>query len=327
MGRLSEMVYASKTPLPYPVLTAPGAALTGVELSRLFNDSDCQVAAARAVRVAYNLPFWQSSMDLSVEAEEFGCAIRFDDDETPSILGRLVHDASEAEALAIPRVGSGRSAVYLRTLGALARDSAAPFVIGGAIGPFSLAGRIFGLSEALMATVMEPELIKLLLEKATAYVIDYALAQREAGAAGLMIAEPSSGLLSPPALAEFSGAYVKRVVDAVQTEDFEIVLHNCAATSAHLDAVYAAGAKGYHFGAPMDMSAALGAAPAGAIVGGNLDPTKAFCSLDPEGMRIEVLRLRELAAGHPGFFLSSGCDVSCRAPDATIRAFFSAASE
>jgi uroporphyrinogen decarboxylase len=327
MSGLSAMVFGSMTPLAFPVLTAPGAALIGEKLLAHFTDSGSQLRAARAVRETYGLAAWQLGMDLSVEAEEFGCDVRFADDESPSVIGRLVADSAGARALSLPCVGSGRSAVYLETLRSLAQDRAAPFAVGGLIGPFSLAGRLFGLSEACLATMLEPDTVKILLEKATSYILEYAAAQKAAGAAGLIMAEPSAGLLSPPALEEFSGAYVKRIVDALKSPDFEIIVHNCAATKAHLGAIYACGASGYHFGAPMDMAAALYAAPEGAIVGGNLDPSKVFCSASPERMRELVRKLKADLAGRPGFFLSSGCDVPAQAPVATIRAFFEAAAE
>ncbi len=40
-------------------------------------------------------------------------------------------------------------------------------MLGGLIGPFSLAGRLFGVSESLELTLTEPETTKALLEKTT----------------------------------------------------------------------------------------------------------------------------------------------------------------
>lgn len=325
MDALSRFVLEAEKPLPLPVLSLPGARLAGRSHRDFFTDSDCQVAAAIALRDSYGTVAWQSAMDLSVEAEEFGCEIRFAEDESPSILGRLVTDLAGAENLPVPKAGSGRSAVCLKTLRALASDASLPFAVGGIIGPFSLAGRIYGLSEAMLGTVMEPDTLKILLGKASEYIVSYAIAQKEAGAKAIIMAEPSAGLLSPEGLAEFSGTYVRRIVDAVQGPDFGIILHNCAATPAHLPAIYACGARGYHFGAPMDMAAAMDSLPKGAIAGGNLDPSRAFCALDAEGMRAAVKELRARVGKRPGFFLSSGCDIPAEAPDATIRAFFEAA--
>lgn len=41
------------------------------------------------------------------------------------------------------------------------------------------------------------------------------------------MAEPLAGLLSPDLAEEFSAEYVKKIVEAVQTEEFLVVYHNC----------------------------------------------------------------------------------------------------
>jgi len=43
-------------------------------------------------------------------------------------------------------------------------------VLGKLIGPFSFAGRLFGVSEARLVAAREPETIELLVEKATTYL-------------------------------------------------------------------------------------------------------------------------------------------------------------
>lgn len=324
---LSALMQASEKALALPILTLPGAGLIGRSALKLFTDSESQVLAARALLKEYGTPAWQSGMDLSVEAQEFGCEIRFEEDESPSVIGRLVSDEAGARALAVPEVGSVRSAVYLETLRVLSADTALPLAIGGTIGPFSLTGRIYGLSEACLATVMDPVALEILLEKTTSYILEYAKAQKAAGAACVVLAEPSAGLLSPDALEEFSSRYIKRIVDAVQGDGFEVIVHNCAATAMHLKSVFACGAQGYHFGAPMDMAAALDAASPDLLIMGNLDPSRVFCSPDLVQMRDAVIRLKAQAKGRRNFALSSGCDIPARAPVATLRAFFEAARE
>ena len=60
----------------------------------------------------------------------------------------------------------------------------------------------------------DPELVETVLEKATEFLIKYALAFKEVGANGIAIAEPAAGLLSPPLIKEFSTPYVQRIRDA-----------------------------------------------------------------------------------------------------------------
>jgi uroporphyrinogen decarboxylase len=90
------------------------------------------------------------------------------------------------------------------------------------------------------------------------------------------MAEPAAGLLSPRGLARFSAPYVKRIVEAAQSEKFCIVLHNCGAKLAHLPKILESGAEIHHFGAPMDMASALDQVDKDVILAGNLDPTAVF---------------------------------------------------
>ena len=70
-------------------------------------------------------------------------------------------------------------------------------MLGGCIGPFSLAARLVGVTEAMELTLADPALMHVVIEKAARFLADYARAFRAAGADGLIMAEPAAGLLSP----------------------------------------------------------------------------------------------------------------------------------
>ena len=57
--------------------------------------------------------------------------------------------------------------------------------MGGCIGPFSLAGRLMDVSEAMINCYEEPEMVHIVLKKATKFLIDYISAYKEAGADGI----------------------------------------------------------------------------------------------------------------------------------------------
>jgi uroporphyrinogen decarboxylase len=190
------------------------------------------------------------------------------------------------------------------------------------IGPFSLAGRIFGVSEALEATLSSPELLIALLEKATAFLCQYAVAFREAGACGVIMAEPAAGLLSPRGLARFSAPYVKQVVEAAQNKDFTLVLHNCSAKLAHLPRILESGAEIYHFGAPMDLPSALAQVDGKVILCGNLDPTAVFKSGSSDEVREKTKALLESTAAYPNYVISSGCDLAPQTPLENLDTFY-----
>jgi uroporphyrinogen decarboxylase len=246
------------------------------------------------------------------------------EDEVPTVQGRLVTNAEQAHRLLLPRAGEKRTAVHLAAARLLVAANTAP-VLGGCIGPFSLAARLFGVSEALEATAADPDTIHLLLDKATQFLVDYVRAFRDAGAVGVVMAEPVAGLLSPRSLGRFSAPYVRRIVEAVQTPEFAIILHNCGARLIHLPKILESGAEIYHFGEPMEMGAALAQAAGEVVLGGNLDPSAVFLNGTPEVVHAETRQLLSITAGHRNFFLSTGCDLPPHVPLANLDAFFAAA--
>ena len=327
MSTLTRFVLERSTRLALPILTFPGAAFTGASVRELVTDPAAQVAAQSALRERFATPVLLSCMDLSVEAEAFGCAISLADEEVPTVIGRLVTDEAGVKALGVPEVGAGRTDVYLETVRRLAALPGQTPVLAGMIGPFSLAARIYGVGEALGLSLDSPELTHRLVGKATQFLTAYARAFKTAGATGVIMAEPTAGLLSPRALAEFSSAYVKQIVAAVDDDAFTVVLHNCAAKLAHLPAVLAAEARMFHFGAPMSLPAALAQVPADVILCGNLDPAGVFVQSNPAAVREAVRGLLAATQAHRNFVLSSGCDVPTKTPLANIEAFFQSVNE
>lgn len=327
MTRFSRFVLDFPGRLAMPIGVYAGLELTGGTVRDAVSRVDAQSAAVLALHERFHTPVMLTAMDLSAEAETFGCEIRMSESEIPTVLGRRVTSRSGIDGLPAPRPGDARTAVHLEAARRLVKGAAGVPVLGGMIGPFSLAGRIFGVSEALEATALEPETILALLDKAAAFLADYARAFRETGASGVVMAEPAAGLLSPMGLGRFSAPFVKRVVDAVQDEGFTIILHNCGAKLVHLAKVLESGTEICHFGSPMDIAAALERVEGKVILGGNLDPTAVFYSGTPESVRGETRRLLEATRGYRNFIISSGCDIPPGTPIANLEAFYQTVAE
>ncbi len=322
--RFNRLVLASPQRLALPIAVYPGLALTGARVSDIVTDPQAQFEAQAALHARYRTPFVLSAMDLSAEAEAFGCTLHLADNEIPSVTGRLVTSLTQARQLVTPQPGDRRTGVYLETVRRLRTLLGEPLVLGGCIGPFSLAARLAGVSEALELTLTEPELIHTLLEKAAGFLTAYALAFKAAGAHGVIMAEPAAGLLSPRALATFSSAYIRPIAAALAGDEFTLILHNCAAKVFHLPAILESGLRTFHFGAPMDLVAALGKVGPEIVLCGNLDPTGVFCQLPPEGVTLRAQALLAATAGQRNFVLSSGCDLPPTAPLASLDAFYAA---
>ena len=320
----NQIALKSSPRLALPIAVYPGLALTGAKVSDIVTSAHAQLDAQVALHQRNPSPFVLSAMDLSAEAEAFGCTVMMSDSEIPTVTGRLVTDMAQAAKLAVPQPGDARTSVYLETVRLLAKLPDEPFVFAGCIGPFSLAARLVGVSEAMELTVTEPELMHLLLQKSARFLADYLRAFRAAGARGVIMAEPAAGLLSPRGLATYSSAYIRRIAAETANGDFTILLHNCAAKLVHLPAILETGLKTFHFGAPMDIAAALGAVAPDVVLCGNLDPTAVFVQLPPAQVTARAGQLLAAVSSHPNFVLSSGCDLPPNASLASLDAFYQA---
>jgi uroporphyrinogen decarboxylase len=275
----------------------------------IVTNPQAQFDASVTLHKRYRTPAVLSVMDLSVEAEAFGCPIRMADDEIPTTVDRAVANLDQAKALAVPKPGDKRTNIYLETVVKLRRLPDEPLVLAECIGPFSLAGRLVGLSEACELTLTDPDLMHLLLEKSTELLTAYVKVLKAAGADGSIMGRAGGGLLSPRGFAAFSSACVRRVAAAIDDDQFTVIFHNCAAKLVHLSAALETGAKVYHFGAPMDVVGALARVPADVVLCGNLDPVAVFLQSTPADVAAKTAQLLAAARAHRNFVISSGCDV------------------
>lgn len=331
--KMSEFVKSlPKLHKAMPILSFPSVSLTGRSVYELTHDAAVQAEGIVRVAKEVNSAVAVTMMDLSLEAEAFGAHIVTSENEVPTVLGALLsaeEDGVEgAEALSVPNVESGRTKVFLEAAILAKKEIADRPLLAGMIGPFSLAGRLMDVSEALMNCLCEEEFVHAVLKKTTAFLIQYAKAYKNAGLDGILMAEPLSGLLSPDLEAEFSGKYVKEIVDAVQDDDFVIIYHNCGPnTPMMVESMVANGAMAYHFGDAIDLVSLLEKMPSDIPVCGNISPTAEFLNGTPESIYHATIALCERCKQYPNFVVSSGCDIPPAASWDNIHAFFKACED
>ena len=329
MKKWVEAQISAKVKKPVPVLSFPSISLLNVSVPELISDSEMQAEGMRMVSERVDCGAALSMMDLSVEAEAFGSKIKFTDDEVPTVIGSIIHTKEDADALVVPEVGARRTGIYIESIRqAVGKISDRP-VFAGVIGPFSLAGRLMDVSQAMVNCIAEPEFVHATMRKTTDFLIEYIKAYREVGANGVVIAEPLTGLLSPELAEGFSEPYVREIIEAVQTDEFICIYHNCGNNVVYMaESIMRVGAMGYHFGNAIDMADIMPHVPADRLGMGNIDPASMFRNGTPEQVR-ETTRtlLDECASIYPNFIISSGCDIPPMTPWANIEAFFDATEE
>lgn len=311
-----------------PVLSFPCIQLQNITVDTLVHDSDLQAAGMKAVADRCPTGAAVSMMDLSVEAEAFGSTIHVSDDEVPTVVGSLLKEPEDAEALKIPEVGAGRTGIYIKAIEKVCKTITDRPIFAGVIGPFSLAGRLMGMSEIMINCYEEPEMVETTLSKAADFIIEYIKGYKAVGANGVCIAEPAAGLLSPDLVEEFALPYVKRIIDAVQDDEFAVILHNCGNSVVRCMDIWARnGAMAYHFGNAVNMAEILEGMPSDVLIMGNVDPSSQFRNGTPESVRAKTLEVMEQCCSYPNFVISSGCDIPPATSWDNIDAFFRAVEE
>ena len=323
-----EELKAAPVKKAMPVLSFPAIQLMGVSVKELISDSDLQAKGMALVAQRVDSAASVSLMDLSVEAECFGAQIRVSDEEVPTVVGQVVSTEEEAQALAIPEVGACRTGLYIDAIKKAAGLITDRPVFAGVIGPFSLAARLLDVTEVMIDCYEEPDMVHIALDKVTQFLCAYCQAYKEAGANGVVLAEPVAGLLSPALAEEFSGPYVKRIVDAVQDDSFLVIYHNCGgSTIQQIGSILATGSAAYHFGNAIDMAEMMTHIPAGTVAMGNVDPAGEFRNGTPDSIRAATLAVMDACCKYPNFVISSGCDIPPLSRWENIDAFFAAVRE
>ena len=306
-----------------PILSFPSIQLLGISVVELISSSEKQAQGMKLIADRVDSAAAVSMMDLSVEAECFGSSIKFFDDEVPTVIGSIISTKEDAERLKVPEVGSFRTGIYIEAINNAMKLIKNKPVFAGAIGPFSLAGRLLDVTEAMLYCYDDPDMVHIVLSKATDFIIEYCKAYKAVGANGVFIAEPLAGLLSTDLAEEVSSFYVKRIVSADKDDSFAVIYHNCGnSTIQMISSILGTNASAFHFGDAIDMRKMLKLIPDNVVVMGNISPAKHFRNGTISSISEETLALLKNCSVHPNFVISSGCDIPPLSKWENIDAFF-----
>lgn len=312
-----------------PILSFPGVQIIGHTVEELVRSGHLQAKCMEAIAQRYpNMAAAVSLMDLSVEAEAFGADVIYSEDDVPTMHGALISSEEEADALEVPQVGAGRTGECVKGIKEAKELITDRPVLAGIIGPYSLAGRLLDMTEIMILCYEEPEMVETVLKKATAFLVEYAKAFKEAGADGIVMAEPAAGLLSPNLIEEFSNPYVQKIREAVEDDNFLVMYHNCGNITPLMNKVADLDMLAYSVGNAIDMEDAMKGLPEKSIVIGNIDPAGIIRNSTPDVVKAETKALMErLCNNYKNFVIASGCDIPPMTPLANVDAFFEAVDE
>jgi len=266
---------------------------------------------------AVRVPFCQT-----VEAEVLGAPIRDGDRDT--LPSSSEHPFAPGQAVAIPTdlLTRGRIPVVLEALRILRRQlGEVAAVIGGVVGPFSVAGHLLGTDRLLMQSFLEPESLKPAMDAAVEVAAHLANAMVAAGADAICIEDmaASTDLIRPQT---FDAVVLPRLKTLASQIQAPVVLHICGKVDAILDSMVATGADALSIDTKTDLTLALDAAAGNATVIGPVGTTDVLLAGGPNDAAAACRSLIDAGVS----IVAPSCAIPPGTPTANVRAMVDAAS-
>ena len=328
MSLWADNLFINNKKKSLPILSFPGIQLMNKNVNELVNDGNLQANCMKIIADRYeNMLASVSLMDLSVEAEAFGSQIRYEKNEVPTVVGSIVNNLEDAKGLKVPEVGEKRTKECINAIKYATNLIKDRPIFAGVIGPFSLAGRLMDMTEIMIKCYVDPETVKIVLEKVTDFIIEYIKALKQSGANGVIIAEPAAGLLSPELMAEFSNLYIKKIKLATEEDDFLLIYHNCGNINQLIDEILKLDFRIIHVGNNANIENLLEKVPQNILLMGNISPAEYFKDENVEKIINKTKEMLEKYDKYNNYYISSGCDIPPTSSLKNIDAYFDVISQ
>jgi uroporphyrinogen decarboxylase len=296
-----------------PILGYPGVGALGLSAT------DCLLQPSLHARVAkYNAERFRPDvalplLDLTIEAEALGAKPIFKEREAPSIGGMpTVAEAAETLGIEPPRRKAMTDAAKMMS------DQIKGIPSGFFVtGPFTVAGQVIGVENLLKDVVRGKAEVLKLLDRCTDIVVEYAKALDAAGVDFLVMADPSSSLISPAQFEEFSKPRISKVRSSVSSG---LVLHICGRSGHLVKQMAETGVAGISLDQNVRLVDALALVPSSVLVFGNYSPTNLLFET-PSQIADNVRVMLEQVKGSKNIVGSTGCDIPPSTPFENIDAF------
>lgn len=303
------------------------ARVNNVRLDQYVRDgeslAECQLQALHRYR--YDAVF--SVMDANVETEAAGSVLRFPVNGYPVIERHALSQAGDWNGLTVPDPHcDGRMPEMLKALTILRRelrDEVA--VIGCILGPFTLAAQLLGLEQTLYLAVDDAARLSRLMDFATEVVIQFGLAQLQAGAHLPMVFDPaaSPAVVPPSFFREFELPRLQKVFAALSSAGSVANWIHIAGPVAQILQYYPkAGVNIANFDYMVSAEEARRRLPA-TCFDGNIK-SLLFVEGSPAEIETEAQNLLHAFRDCRGFILSSGCEIPPEAKPENVAALVKA---
>ncbi|MFC2015353.1 uroporphyrinogen decarboxylase family protein [Chloroflexota bacterium] len=314
---------ADRVPL-FPLLMFLAVDRAGISYRQYAMDGQALTEAQLLVQERYDLDAITVCSDAFPVSADLGGDIVHLEDNPPYLRRPLITSTSDLERLRRPDplARDGRMGDRVRAAAAMARAVSGEVATLGWIDmPLAEACSVCSVSEFMMLLMDDPAGAHRILTFLTEIVIDFALAQVEAGVDMIGAGDAVAFLVSAATYEEFALPYERQVCQAIHDAGSLVKLHICGDTTHLLDKTVESGADLFNVDHMVPLVRARDAYGArGKCFKGNLDPVAHVMqasSAQCEAMAHECI---DVAWG-TNYMLSAGCEIPAETPDEVFRAF------
>jgi MtaA/CmuA family methyltransferase len=249
------------------------------------------------------------------ETAAFGAEVHFPKDSVPQCRQPIVRSMEDAMQLKNPDIYKAERTLdriegvkeYRKRIG-----DAVP-VIGWIEGPLAETCNLAGVSETLLNLIMEPDLVKILIDKTTITAKEFAEAQVEAGCDIIGMGDAICSQISDDQYREYVKEKHREIVDYIHSLDAGVKIHICGDITHLLPDLKDVKPDILDLDWMVDMEDAFNILGHEIIRCGNLDPVRIIEQRSTQDLAVEV---RELCRKEKDrrFILSGGCEITVDTP-------------
>ena len=206
---------------------------------------------------------------------------------------------------------------YIKAVKEFKKLSRTPIGTGG-FGPATLASYVLGMENFLINCIEDPLFVQDVSNFFAEFIMAIAREGEKNGADYLWVGEPVVVMVSPKHFRNFSGQYVKRILDSTYLPGF---LHVPGDATHLIEEFVRTNAQCLSLDHHVDMIKIACTVPPDVALLGNIDAISIATS-DPETLKNQVLELNENIKNFPNFIVSSGGGVIEDTPEENLKVLF-----
>lgn len=225
-----------------PLVCGASCRVLGYSYDRWSQEPDVAVASLLAAQELIGFDGFLTLVDLSVEAEDFGQEVIFPERSTahPNFDNPFIRTADDYLKVkpVDPRTSRRMSTVIEIVRGLVAARGKDIPTMGFVYGPLGVLSQIRGHAELFKDIIRHPDRVLEAVSTINDVLVEYALAQVEAGAHAIVL-DPlysSASILKKSSWVKFEAEIFKSVADAIRNAGVPVIVHNCGG-GVYFDAV------------------------------------------------------------------------------------------